>query len=154
MWQVRPMTVEDIKQVAEIERLSFTIPWSEQAFLNELENNRLALYLVVEGPPGVVGFVGMWCIVDEGHITNIAIHPDWRGRGLAKKLMETLLQEARQRGLVAVTLEVRPSNTAGQRLYRSLGFTVAGRRRGYYQDNGEDALLMWLYLDRMDEKGE
>ncbi|AVX21400.1 MAG: ribosomal protein S18-alanine N-acetyltransferase [Bacillota bacterium] len=154
MWQVRPMTREDVKRVAEIERLSFSIPWSEQAFFNELENNERALYLVVEGPPGVVGFVGMWCIVDEGHITNIAIHPDWRGRGLGKKLMEALLIEAERRGLVAVTLEVRPSNTAGQRLYRSLGFTVAGRRRGYYQDNGEDALLMWLYLDQAEGKGE
>ena len=90
----------------------------------------------------MVGYAGFWLIVDEAHIGTIAVHPLWRQRGLGEKLLVTLLRQARELGAVLATLEVRPGNQAAQRLYRRHGFAEVGQRKRYYQDNGEDALLL------------
>ncbi|MDN5347101.1 MAG: [ribosomal protein S18]-alanine N-acetyltransferase [Clostridia bacterium] len=140
------MIAEHLDQVLEIERVSFPSPWERSAFLNEIYNNNYAYYYVclVEGK--VCGYAGLWLILDEVHITNIAVHPHWRGRGLGKLLLDFLLHEAARLGADRVTLEVRVSNIAAQKLYERAGFTRAGVRKGYYNDTREDAIIMWKHL--------
>lgn len=143
---VEPMRLNDLEEVLTIERLSFTIPWSRRAFLYELLENQQALYLVARETEKTVGYIGMWIVLDEGHITNLAVHPDYRRRGIGRLLLETLVRESAKRGIQRLTLEVRRSNLAAQALYRGLGFKETGVRHRYYQDNREDALIMWKEL--------
>lgn len=143
---IEPMRVEDVEEVLVIEQVSFATPWSRLAFLSELLENERSVYLVAREEGRVVGYVGMWRILDEGHITNLAVHPDFRRQGIGRRLLQTLSNLSVARGLRRMTLEVRVSNDPAQRLYASLGFLVAGRRPGYYQDNHEDALIMWCDL--------
>lgn len=143
---VRPMTVEDITAVVEIEKECFTTPWTSHAFRLEMRNH-LAVYRVVEVDGRVAAYGGMWLILDEGHVTNIAVHPDFRGRHFGRKIMEVLMDQARQRKLLRMTLEVRKQNHVAITLYKNLGFLLAGIRPGYYQDTGEDALIMWIELN-------
>ena len=142
--EIRPMRREDLDAILEIEHLSFTIPWSRASFEQEVSENRCArsLVVVVDGRP--VGYAGMWLVLDEGHITNVAIHPDYRGRKLGEKLMRALIQLAADTSLSWMTLEVRRSNAVAQSLYRKLGFIDVGYRKRYYADNKEDALIMAL----------
>lgn len=153
---IEPMRVRDIGGVLEVEKRSFTTPWSRSAFVSELLNNERAYYLVARnvarrGPlpwntGRIVGYIGMWLIYDEGHITNVAVHPDFRQQGIGRRLMEAMTAICLAKGATRMTLEVRQSNIVAQRLYRDLGFVSAGVRPGYYQDNNEDALIMWKEL--------
>lgn len=136
------MRPADLDQVVAIERLSFTMPWSRGAFLYEMEQNQVARCYVVREGGRVVGYICLWEVADEMHITNIAVHPDERRRGIGRAMLGQVLEEARQRGVRLVVLEVRPSNVEARALYESFGFRVVGRRRGYYYDTGEDALVM------------
>src|SRR5690606_10055377 len=140
------MTLDDLPDIMSIEQDSFTTPWTEEAFINELTNNMFAQYMVMEYQGKVIGYGGMWIIVDEAHITNIAILTPYRGQGLAKRLMHELQKTARFLGAVRMTLEVRASNEIAQRLYRRYCFEAAGIRPGYYSDNQEDAGMMWADL--------
>ncbi|MGC8872876.1 MAG: ribosomal protein S18-alanine N-acetyltransferase [Chloroflexia bacterium] len=166
-YTVEPMTEADIDEVLEIERQSFAQPWSARAFLCELALP-YALYLVARPVEAgwrrvssglwrfwrhrgtervalrrpVVGYAGMQLILDEGHITTLAVHPAYRRRGIGALLLLNLAERARERGVVRLTLEVRVSNQAAQRLYEAFGFRVEGRRLRYYGD-GEDAWIMW-----------
>jgi ribosomal-protein-alanine N-acetyltransferase len=99
----------------------------------------------------VIAYVGYWKIFDEGHITNVAVHPDWRGRKAATYLMQQMMQFAASEGLKDMTLEVRRSNMAAQGLYTKLGFKIEGERPNYYEDNGEDALIMWYRVKKEEE---
>ncbi|MDA8346892.1 MAG: ribosomal protein S18-alanine N-acetyltransferase [Thermaerobacter sp.] len=139
---VEEMRLPDVEQVLVTERKSYATPWSRRAFVSELTENAYAHYLVAKAGQRVVGYCGMWFIVDEGHITNVAVHPDFRGRGVGRMLMQAAMDLARLSGGIRVTLEVRISNTIAQSLYESLGFHRVGVRRGYYTDNGEDAYIM------------
>jgi ribosomal-protein-alanine N-acetyltransferase len=143
---VDDMDMADIPQVHEVERLSFRTPWPAYAFEQELANNRLARYVVArggaEGDERIVGFAGVWLMVDEAHITTFAVHPDWRRQGVGRTILRRLLELAIELGARRMTLEVRTGNVAAQRLYGSFGFEVAGRRRAYYTDDGEDAFVM------------
>jgi ribosomal-protein-alanine N-acetyltransferase len=144
------MTLADLDAVGEIERLSFPVPWPLAGYQRELTQNRDAHYFVACAPgpdPAaaggtVVGHAGLWMQYDEAHISTLAVHPAWRGRGVGARLLMRLIDCARERGAVELTLEVRASNTAAQRLYERFGFEVLGRRPGYYADSGEDALIM------------
>lgn len=144
----RRMTLDDLPDIMSIEQDSFTTPWTEEAFINELTNNMFAQYMVMEYQGKVIGYGGMWIIVDEAHITNIAILTPYRGQGLGKRLMHELQKTARFLGAVRMTLEVRASNEIAQRLYRRYGFEAAGIRPGYYSDNQEDAVIMWADLPK------
>ena len=143
--EISPMKRADLEVVIEIEKASFPTPWSRYAFLAELYENRRARYFVArEKATGkVVGYVGTWLILDEAHITNIAVHPKFRRKGIGKKLMLAAIDYAESKNVEAVTLEVRASNTIAQRLYEDIGFVSVGIRPGYYHDNGEDAVIMW-----------
>lgn len=140
---LREMQVDDVPMVMEVEALSFLTPWSQAAFLSELQTNSYAYYFVAAVEARVVGYGGMWLILDEAHVTNIAVHPAYRGRKIGEALLICLMRKAKEKGAAAMTLEVRDKNAAAQNLYRKHGFTARGIRRGYYSDTGEDAVIMW-----------
>jgi ribosomal-protein-alanine N-acetyltransferase len=139
---VEPMRMGDVASVLEIERLSFSSPWPAFAFEQELTANRLAHYVVARSDNRVVGFAGIWLMVDEAHVTTFGVHPGHRRRGVGRSLLLRLAEIAMELGSTRMTLEVRVSNAAAQALYQSFGFRVAGRRVAYYSDDGEDALVM------------
>lgn len=142
------MAMDDLEQVLAIESNSFSTPWSKRAFEMEVSGrNEYAYYLVARCGNQVVGYLGAWFIVNEAHITNIAVKPSARRKGIAQQLMEFFFNQARLRKIDAVTLEVRVSNHSAQELYRKLGFKDMGVRPKYYQDNQEDALIMWKVLN-------
>ncbi|WAM34030.1 ribosomal protein S18-alanine N-acetyltransferase [Caldicellulosiruptor morganii] len=142
---VRRMTEEDIDSVYEIEKLSFSVPWSRESFLAEMENEN-AIYFVYEEDSKVWGFAGMYHIIDEGHITNIAVHPQKRKQGIGRALLSALLCYAKENGMVALTLEVRSKNIPAISLYKRFGFEEAGLRKNYYTNPPDDAIIMWLYI--------
>ncbi|MBP2632721.1 MAG: ribosomal-protein-alanine acetyltransferase [Firmicutes bacterium] len=139
----REMTIADLDAVVTVENQSFVSPWSRQAFCDELYN-QLAHYLLAVMEETVIGYVGMWLIIDEAHITNVAVLPSYRKLGIGKCMMQKALDVAKERGAVSMTLEVRPSNAPALALYKNLGFEHAGVRKNYYEDTQEDAIIMWL----------
>ncbi|WP_379135615.1 ribosomal protein S18-alanine N-acetyltransferase [Paenibacillus sp. sgz500958] len=149
----RLMKVEDIPAIMVIERQAFTMPWTEEAFKNELTNNHFAKYMVMELQGQIIGYAGLWAIVDEAHVTNIALLEEYRGRKWGERLLDELMKTASYLGMKSITLEVRVSNEVAQNLYRKKGFRSAGTRRGYYSDNREDALIMWADLPAYEEQG-
>lgn len=173
---VEPMQVQDIDEVVAIDRISFSTPWSANAYRSEIEENKAAHYYVVRaqevpesvsgseegdwrervrrwlstrlpehGPRPILGYGGFWLMLDEAHISTIAVRPEYRRRGLGELLIVTMVEDAISLHARHVTLEVRVTNFGAQQLYHKYGFQVVGRRKGYYTDNREDALLMTLY---------
>lgn len=139
---VDPMRLEDVPAVHRIEQLSFRTPWPALAFEQELRGNRLARYVVARAGNTVVGFAGVWLMVDDAHVTTFGVHPDWRRQGIGRQLLLNLYELSVAIGARQMTLEVRVSNGAAQALYRAFGFEIVGRRPHYYTDDGEDALVM------------
>lgn len=137
-----PMAIDDLPAVQEIERLSFSSPWPAYALEQELTANRLARYVVARAGDTIVAFAGVWLMVDDAHITTFSVHPRWRRRGVGQQLLMGVADLAREIGARRLTLEVRASNEAAQRLYERFGFDIVGRRKAYYTDNAEDALIM------------
>ena len=142
MIRYRALVPEDAEAVARIEAESFPTPWSREDFWREASND-FACYIVVLDETDIIGFGGCWISFEEAQVTNIALTAVQRGRGLGKALMTRLMCAAAARGAVRMTLEVRPSNASARRLYEELGFAPIGVRKKYYQDNDEDAILMW-----------
>lgn len=143
---VRPMRITDLEAVLAIEKRSFPTPWSVQAFTAELRDNEYARYFCLEMNNQVIGYMGLWFIIDEGHITNVAITPAKRGQGWGEYLMHNVMREMYKQGMERMTLEVRVSNQEARQLYEKLGFVPAGVRKAYYADNQEDAIIMWVEL--------
>jgi ribosomal-protein-alanine N-acetyltransferase len=158
---VEPMTLDDIDQVMEIEQVSFSAPWSARAYRYEITTNQHSTMLVVRpavgrasmierwtrrlrgaSPGPVLGYAGFWLLVDEAHICTIAVHPNWRRRGLGELLLLSLLEKGIALHAIRSTLEVRASNHAAQALYLKYGFEIVSRRKRYYTDNDEDAYIM------------
>lgn len=147
---IRPMQLRDLQRVVAIDRLSFSMPWSERAFLYELgENPDSELFVAEVGLPDgemqVVGSIVIWVILDEAHIATISVHPDYRGLGISRGLIQAGLNAGVERGCQSATLEVRAGNLIAQALYRTFGFEIVGIRPRYYRDNDEDALIMTLH---------
>jgi ribosomal-protein-alanine N-acetyltransferase len=140
--RIEPMRVADLPAVHAVERASFDTPWPPEAYRSELETNRLAQYLVVRAGDEIIGFGGMWLMVDEAHIITFAIHPRWRRQHIGDRLLLAMLDIAVDAGANEITLEVRLSNLPARRLYEKFGFRPVGLRPRYYSDNGEDALIM------------
>jgi [ribosomal protein S18]-alanine N-acetyltransferase len=136
------MRLADLPAVQAIEQASFRTPWPPYAYRSELESNRLASYLVARAGDMLVGYGGMWLMVDEAHITTFAVHPAWRRRRIGERLLLAFLDLAVDRRAREVTLEVRLSNLAARRLYEKYGFRPVGLRPRYYSDDQEDALIM------------
>ncbi len=140
--KIRRMTIDDVDQVYEIEKNCFSIPWSKQSFIDEMNKNVCARYLVAIYNEKIVAFAGVWIIIDEGHITNIAVIENMRSKGIATILTKALLQYSSNLGVRYLTLEVRESNLIAQKLYTKLGFFKVSVRKNYYEDNNENAFLM------------
>lgn len=138
---IRRMTLADVDGVHAIEEATFPRPWTREDFVKEMTQNACARYLVAEQEGEIVGFAGAWIVLDEAHITNIAVARARRGQGVGKALTRGLLQYAANLGVVYATLEVRRSNGVAQGLYKGLGFVYVGLRKRYYEDNGEDAFI-------------
>lgn len=143
---LRDMKEEDIPQIVVIEESSFATPWTAEAFEREVNMNEYAHYIVLETEEGIMGYCGMWIILDESHITNIAILPQYRGLKLGEALLQEVMNKARALGANTMTLEVRVSNEVAKKLYRKFGFQNGGIRKRYYTDNYEDGLVMWVNL--------
>ena len=139
----RRMTLKDLDQIMALEKASFTAPWSRNAFTGELTDNHFARYLVMQLGDDIIGYGGMWIIIDEAHVTNIAVSPTYRGMKLGERLLRFMMAVAATEGARKMTLEVRVSNFSAKNLYHKLGFVEAGLRKGYYTDNREDAIIMW-----------
>ena len=135
------MTLEDVGEIAELEKKCFAIPWSEKSFTDEM-NNKLAVYLVAKDNGKCIGYAGFWNISGEGGITNVAVLPQYRKQGIGSMLIKTMIKTARELNIYLLTLEVRKSNIAAQGLYNKYGFDIIGERKRYYSDNGEDAWIM------------
>ncbi|SDI37019.1 ribosomal protein S18-alanine N-acetyltransferase [Alteribacillus bidgolensis] len=151
---IRFMEEKDLEGVLRVEHNAFQIPWTRYAFVNELTNNQFAHYLVAEWEEEIIGYCGVWIIIDEAHITNIAVHSSYRGRKIGETLLINALEMAFTYGAKTMSLEVRVSNMAAQSLYKKLGFQAGGIRKSYYTDNYEDALVMWVNIDEYKQSEE
>ena len=149
--RISPLREEHLDQIMIVEENAFSTPWSKDAFRGEL-TNELAHYWVAEIEAKVVGYFGIWYIFNEGHITNVAVHSDYRGEGIGKKLLEYGLSQALENGIDAVTLEVRPSNRVAIELYTNFGFEAVGKRKDYYTKPVEDGFVFWLELREAKER--
>jgi ribosomal-protein-alanine N-acetyltransferase len=142
---IRKMTSVDVPAVAQIDQMSFSLPWPQHSFQYEVSDNRVARCFVAEADgKRIAAMIVSWIIVDEMHIATIATHPDFRRHGIGSQILVEALLDARAAGARLAFLEVRAGNEAAQAMYRKFGFEVTGRRPKYYKDNGEDAILMTL----------
>jgi len=146
MIHITDMTLAHLDRVYDIEKDSFTIPWSKSMIRKEITDNKHAIYKVALYENEIVGYAGMWHVVNEGQITNIAVGEGFRRMGIGARLMESLIAEAQEKEMIGLTLEVRVGNIAAQKLYFKYGFKAEGLRKRYYADTGEDAVIMWRYF--------
>jgi len=143
---IRKMTLDDVSTVAEIDRISFSLPWPERSFHYEVSGNPVARCWVAESQDKrIAAMLVLWLIIDEAHVATIATHPDFRRHGIGERILTVALKDAAEAGATHALLEVRERNEAALSMYRKFGFEVAGRRPKYYRDNGEDAILMTLH---------
>jgi ribosomal-protein-alanine N-acetyltransferase len=147
---IRKMTLDDVPAVVELDHVSFSLPWPERSFRFELTDNPASRCWVAEVDGRVVGMLVAWLFVDETHIATIATHPEYRRQGIAKKMLAYTLQSAMREGAQSSFLEVRESNSSAQEMYRKFGYVEVGRRKRYYKDNDEDAILMSLETINLD----
>ena len=143
-FHIRRMTVEDVPAVAELDRISFSLPWTERSFHFEVSSNPASRCWVAEQGGQIIGVVVAWLLLDEVHIATIATHPESRRQGIAQALLAHILKLGAKDGALSSFLEVRASNLAAQAMYHKFGYEETGRRLRYYKDNGEDAILMTL----------
>lgn len=143
---IRKMVLEDVEAVYEIEKRSYTTSWSKRIFKDEVIHNAHAWYAVVEYKEEIVGYAGMWVVYDDAQITNIAIDPSFRGRRFGERLFRFMFQSAVALQAERLSLEVRVSNVIAQKMYRKFGLVPGGIRKGYYTDNNEDAVVMWVNI--------
>lgn len=146
MIKIVSMTEKYVDDVAKIDESCFHLPWTKVDFAKEVKENKLAIYLVaVDENDTALAYAGMWHVVNEGHITKVAVLPTYRGQGLGDLLMDAIDAKADELEMIGVTLEVRISNYAAQKLYTRHGYKPEGFRKRYYTDTNEDAVIMWKY---------
>ena len=143
---ILPMCEEDAKALSDLDKKCFSVPWSEKSFKDE-SRNEIAFYFVAKEDGKIIGYAGFWHVADEGDITNIAVAPEYRRRGIGGKLLEEIIKTAANKRLVLLTLEVRQSNRVAIALYERYGFKRIGSRKKYYKDPEEDALIMTKYFE-------
>lgn len=147
--RLEPLAEHHLAAILETEKAVNGSPWSEKSFRNEIDHPHGIFRVAIEGGE-VVGYGGLWLVIDEAHVTNVAVAPAHQRKGIGRRLMVELLRAAREAGMVCATLEVRAGNGPALSLYENLGFVRTALRRGYYPDNKEDAVVMWLH--RLDEE--
>lgn len=141
---ILPMKEEDINQILEIENLSFLDPWTQRMYLSEIRERNDSYFVMAKLEDRIIGYGGFWLIVDEMHLVNLAVHPDFRRQGIGTQIMQHLLNLAKQLKVKRATLEVRASNVIAQRFYSKFGFIAIALRKKYYPNTKEDAMIMWL----------
>ncbi|MEK4626955.1 MAG: ribosomal protein S18-alanine N-acetyltransferase [Solibacillus sp.] len=147
MVRYRKMEIGDVEAVYAIELATFPTPWTLDSFYYEMTENQFSHYLVAEDESGkIIGFCGIWLVIDAAQITNVAVIESVRGQGIGEALMREAIRISKEANMDVMSLEVRVTNTVAQNLYRKLGFQDGGIRKGYYTDNQEDALVMWVNL--------
>ncbi len=151
MIEVMPMTASDIEGVLKVEESCFAIAWTKADFEREMNENKLAVYFVAKDGEKIVGYAGMWHVVTEGQITNVAVLEEYRGQKVGSLLMEALIRTAEEREMIGITLEVKISNYPAQKLYAKYGFKPEGFRKNYYKDTNEDAVVMWKYFENYED---
>ncbi len=144
-YSIIEMTEDHLEGVLKISSLSFHLPWSRESYEKELKNP-FAKYLVAVKDNMVLGYGGMWIIIDEAHITNIAVLPEYRAQGVGTAILSEMIKRSEEQKVISMTLEVRASNLPAQGLYKKYGFEEEGIRKAYYEDNHEDAIIMWKYF--------
>ena len=145
--RIVPMTGDHLDEVAELERICFTTPWSRNMLVEELQNDCAAFLVALDDEDHVAGYAGLQVILDEGYITNVAVQPEYRRQGVAGQLLAVFLNFAKGNHLAFLTLEVRASNYGAIALYGGLGFRSVGRRKNYYEHPKEDAIIMTKEFD-------
>ncbi|GAB3799323.1 ribosomal protein S18-alanine N-acetyltransferase [Virgibacillus kimchii] len=143
---IRPMNVQDVEAVWQVENATFSAPWTKEIFYGEITRNDHAYYFVMLLNDKIIGYVGVWVVVDDAQITNIAVLPEYRGKKLGEKLFRYTIQKLILMNVSRLSLEVRESNIAAQKMYRKFGLVPGGIRKNYYVDNQEDAIVMWVNL--------
>ena len=154
---IRKICEADVAQIHEIEKLCFAIPWSEESILHDVKENVVARWLVMDdGEGNVLAYAGMWFVLDEAHVCNVAVHPNHRRKGYGMQIFSELEKLAVENSMSMMTLEVRRSNIAAQNLYHACGFLDVGYRKRYYEDNKEDALIMYkeFFYDQTESEEE
>ncbi len=146
MIQIVPMEEKHIEEVVFVEEATFSIPWTKADFEREVKENGMAIYFVAVDGEKVVGYAGMWHVVTEGHITNVAVLHEYRRQGIGDMFMKELIDVALEREMIGITLEVRIHNSSAQKMYAKYGFRPEGIRKNYYIDTKEDAVIMWKYF--------
>ncbi|MBB6451019.1 ribosomal-protein-alanine N-acetyltransferase [Geomicrobium halophilum] len=146
-YNIRPMRFTDIEQVLVVEQDSFQMPWTSKAFVNELVKNPFAHYFVADDGRDIIGYCGIWIVMEEAHITNIAVLSGYRHQGVGQSLVKAMIEQSFKLGVQTITLEVRETNTRAQQFYRQFGFRKIDVEKGYYTDNNEDAWIMSLTFD-------
>ena len=146
MIKIIPMKNEHINDVVYIEESCFHIPWSREDFEKEINENKMAIYFVALYDDKIVCYAGMWHVVNEGHITNVAVLEEYRQKGIGNSLIKKLIEVANNYEMIGITLEVRMGNVPAQKLYTKYGFKPEGIRKNYYSDTHEDAIIMWKYF--------
>jgi ribosomal-protein-alanine N-acetyltransferase len=144
-FRIYKMKTDDLDEVMQIERESFSMPWSRWMFERELEDNKRAYFLVAKNSNEILGYVGFWMVFDEAHVVTIAVRSDCRRKGVGTMLLASALVVAENLGAKKATLEVRLTNTPAQNMYNEFGFEIISIRKGFYTDTGEDAYVMWIY---------
>ena len=154
MIEVVPMTNADIDGVLKVEEECFAIAWTRADFEREMNENKLAVYFVAKDGEKIIGYAGMWHVVTEGQITNVAVSEEYRNRHVGSMLIEALIKVAEKREMIGITLEVKISNYPAQKLYSNYGFKPEGFRKNYYTDTNEDAIVMWKYFENYENYEE
>jgi len=144
-FRIYKMRTDDLDEVMQIERESFSMPWSRWMFERELEDNKRAYFFVAKNSDKILGYVGFWMVFDEAHVVTIAVRSDCRRKGVGTMLLASALVVAENLGAKKATLEVRLTNTPAQNMYNEFGFEIISIRKGFYTDTGEDAYVMWIY---------
>lgn len=154
MIEIVPMTAADIDDVLKVEESCFNITWTRADFEREINENAMAIYIVAKVDGKIAGYAGMWHVVTEGQITNVAVMPEYRQMGIGSLFMEKFIEIAKEREMIGITLEVKISNYSAQKLYTKYGFKPEGFRKNYYKDTNEDAVIMWKYFENYENYSE
>lgn len=147
MVEIAAMKQEHIDEVLKIEETCFHIPWTREDFQREINENKMAIYRIASVHGKIVGYAGMWHVVNEGQVTNVAVLPEYRRHGVGNAIMEEFIKIAKEYEMIGITLEVKMSNLPAQMLYTKFGFKPEGFRKNYYKDTNEDAIIMWKYFE-------
>lgn len=154
MVEIIAMKAEHIDEVLTVEETCFHIPWTRADFQREINENKMAIYRVALINGKIVGYAGMWHVVNEGQITNVAVLPEYRRCGIGNAIMEEFIKIAQDYQMIGITLEVKISNLPAQKLYTKFGFKPEGFRKNYYKDTNEDAIIMWKYFENYEDYGK